>query len=76
MLSTDPSNKRLGPDELVHAIIQRPFIVYAIIYIAGIVVLSWLSQSSAGQRHVYIDVGLCALFGMQAIHPAVVEFLR
>ena len=63
VLSANTSDTRLGPDELVHAITQRPFIVYAAIYIAGAVLLSGLSESAAGKRYVYIDVGLCALFG-------------
>ncbi|KAH9894380.1 DUF803-domain-containing protein [Cubamyces lactineus] len=63
VLSANPSDTRLDPEALRKAISQRPFEVYAIVYIAGIVILSGLSEGAAGRRWVYIDVGLCALFG-------------
>ena len=67
VLSANTSDTRLGPDELIHAITQRPFIVYAVVYVVGAILLSGLSESAAGKRHVYIDVGLCALFGTRAV---------
>ncbi|KZT72698.1 DUF803-domain-containing protein [Daedalea quercina L-15889] len=63
VLSANTSDVRLDPDALIHAIIQRPFIIYASIYIAGAFIMSILSERAVGKRHVYIDVGLCALFG-------------
>ncbi|KAH9843962.1 DUF803-domain-containing protein [Rhodofomes roseus] len=63
VLSANPSDVRLGPDALVHAITQRPFVIYAAIYIAGAAILSIFSERGTGKRYVYIDVGLCALFG-------------
>ncbi|KAH9938496.1 magnesium transporter NIPA-domain-containing protein [Fomitopsis serialis] len=63
VLSTNPSDVRLGPDALVHAITQRPFVIYAVIYIAGATILTILSERGAGKQYVYVDVGLCALFG-------------
>ncbi|KAI0771971.1 magnesium transporter NIPA-domain-containing protein [Trametes elegans] len=63
VLSANPSDTRLDPENLIKAITQRPFEVYAIVYIVGISVLSGLSEGPAGKRWVYIDVGLCALFG-------------
>ncbi|KAI0650140.1 DUF803-domain-containing protein [Trametes meyenii] len=63
VLSANPSDTRLDPRSLIEAITQRPFEIYAIVYAVGIFVLSGLSAGSAGKRWVYIDVGLCALFG-------------
>ncbi|KAI0356521.1 DUF803-domain-containing protein [Trametes cingulata] len=63
VLSANPSDTRLDPDGLIKALSQRPFEVYAIVYIVGIFILSGLSEGPAGKRWVYIDVGLCALFG-------------
>ncbi|TFK92970.1 DUF803-domain-containing protein [Polyporus arcularius HHB13444] len=63
VLSTNPSGTRLDPDGLVKAITTRPFEIYAITYVAGIVILSGLSEGPAGKRLVYVDVGICALFG-------------
>ncbi|KAI0370160.1 DUF803-domain-containing protein [Pilatotrama ljubarskyi] len=63
VLSANPSDTRLDPDGLIKAIRQRAFEVYAIVYIVGMFILSGLSEGPAGKRWVYIDVGLCALFG-------------
>ncbi|KAI0824671.1 magnesium transporter NIPA-domain-containing protein [Trametes gibbosa] len=63
VLSANSSDTRLDPKGLLTAISQRPFQVYTIVYIVGIFILSGLSERSAGRRWVYIDVGLCALFG-------------
>jgi len=63
VLSSNPSDVRLDPQGLIQAITQRPFVAYSIIYIVGIVVLAGLSEGTLGKRWVYVDVGLCALFG-------------
>ncbi|KAI9001310.1 DUF803-domain-containing protein [Trametes punicea] len=63
VLSANPSDTRLDPEHLIKALTQRAFEVYAIVYIIGIFILSGLSEGPAGSRWVYIDVGLCALFG-------------
>ena len=63
VLSANPSDTRLDPKGLIRAITQRPFEIYAVTYVVGIVILSGLSEGSAGKRLVYVDVGLCALFG-------------
>ncbi|KAI0637919.1 DUF803-domain-containing protein [Trametes polyzona] len=63
VLSANPSDTRLDPKSLVEAISQRPFQIYAIVYVVGMFILSGLSAGPAGRRWVYIDVGLCALFG-------------
>ena len=71
VLSANPSDTRLNPDGLIQAITQRPFEIYAATYVVGIIILSGLSEGSAGKRYVYVDVGLCALFG-KAPHPNLV----
>ncbi len=63
VLSANPSDSRLDPDGLILAISQPVFLVYSIVYIVGAIVLSGLSEGSIGTRYVFVDVGLCALFG-------------
>ncbi|KAI5125033.1 hypothetical protein M0805_007457 [Coniferiporia weirii] len=63
VLSANPSDKRLDPANLIHAITQHAFIVLAALYAAGAVVLVSLSSRRVGQEHVFVDVGACALFG-------------
>lgn len=63
VLSANPSDTRLDPEGLVRAITQRPFIVLASLYVAGLIVLVSLSPRKVGQEHVVIDVGTCALLG-------------
>lgn len=63
VLSANSSDTRLDPDGLIRAITQKPFIAYSIIYAVLAIVLSSLSQGSIGQRYVFVDVGLCAVFG-------------
>ncbi len=53
----------MDPETLIHAVTKLPFIVYSGIYAGGALVLATLSQSKAGQTWVFVDVGLCALFG-------------
>jgi hypothetical protein len=64
VLASDASDTRLGPDELLKAISQTSFIVYSSIYVVGVVLLATLSQGSIGRTWVFIDIGLCALFGL------------
>ncbi|KZT20764.1 DUF803-domain-containing protein [Neolentinus lepideus HHB14362 ss-1] len=63
VFSSNPSDTKLDPHGLIEAICQQPFIIYVIVYIVGMVILSGLSHGQAGQKHVFVDVGLCALFG-------------
>ncbi|TCD66821.1 hypothetical protein EIP91_000899 [Steccherinum ochraceum] len=63
VLSTNPSDDRLDPAGLLKAMGQQAFIVYTIVYIIGAVVLSSLSEGALGKRWVYVDVGLCGIFG-------------
>ncbi|KAF8803680.1 DUF803-domain-containing protein [Phlegmacium glaucopus] len=63
VLASDASDTRLGPDELLEAISQIPFIVYSSIYVAGAILLATLSEGSIGRTWVFVDIGICALFG-------------
>ncbi|KAJ7047522.1 DUF803-domain-containing protein [Mycena alexandri] len=63
VLSSNASDTRLDPDALLVAISQTPFIVYTCVYVVGIIVLSILSEGSIGRQWVFVDIGLCALFG-------------
>lgn len=64
VLSANPSDVQLDPEGLIRAFSQRPFLIYSIVYIVGAIILSGLSESEFGKRHVFVDVGLCGLFGM------------
>ena len=63
VLATNASNVRLNPEALVRAISQPAFIAYACTYVVGAVVLASLSQSEVGRQYVFVDIGLCAIFG-------------
>ncbi|THV08716.1 DUF803-domain-containing protein [Dendrothele bispora CBS 962.96] len=63
VLSSNASDGRLNPDGLIRAISQTPFIVYSCVYIVGIMILAYLSPGPIGRDWVFVDVGLCALFG-------------
>lgn len=69
VLSSNASDVRLDPDALVRAICQTAFIVFSCIYVAGAVILAILSHTTVGRRWVFVDVGLCALFGWQSCVP-------
>jgi hypothetical protein len=64
VLASNASDTRLGPDELLRAISQTAFIVYSSVYVAGVIVLATLSEGSIGRTWVFVDIGLCALFGL------------
>ncbi|GJE84939.1 magnesium transporter NIPA-domain-containing protein [Phanerochaete sordida] len=63
VLSANPSDTKFDTPALLHALAQKPFIVYAAIYVVGAVILSGLSEGQAGEKYVFVDVGLCAIFG-------------
>jgi hypothetical protein len=63
VLATNASDVRFNPDQLIHAICQRGFITYSAVYVIGALILSGLSQGQYGRKWVFVDVGLCALFG-------------
>lgn len=53
----------MDPDTLIHAVTKLPFIIYSGIYAGGALVLGTLSRGKTGRTWVFVDVGLCALFG-------------
>jgi hypothetical protein len=63
VFSTNTSDIRLDRDGLIEAVTQKPFIIYSIVYIVGAFILTGLSASQRGRDWVFVDVGLCALFG-------------
>jgi magnesium transporter len=63
VLASNPSSVVLDPSGLKEAIMQWQFLVFTVIYIVLGCTLVGLSQSAKGQRWVWIDVGLCAIFG-------------
>ncbi|KAH6915233.1 magnesium transporter NIPA-domain-containing protein [Coprinopsis sp. MPI-PUGE-AT-0042] len=63
VLASNSSDTHLDYDSLLKAIKQIPFIVFSGIYIVAAIILATLSRSSMGRRWVFIDVGLCAIFG-------------
>ena len=64
VLASNASDSRLGPDELLTAVSQTSFIVYSSMYVAGAILLATLSEGSIGRTWVFVDIGLCALFGL------------
>lgn len=63
VFSANTSDTRLDRDALIEAITQKPFIIYSIVYIVCAFILTGLSASKRGRDWVFVDVGLCALFG-------------
>jgi len=63
VLSANPSDIRFDLDGLLHALAQRAFIILASLYAVGAVILVALSSREIGQTYVFVDVGICALFG-------------
>ncbi|KDQ64695.1 hypothetical protein JAAARDRAFT_52643 [Jaapia argillacea MUCL 33604] len=63
VLSSNTSDTKLDPEGLIKAISQHVFIAYSILYAVGAVILAGMSHGEAGRKWVFVDVGLCALFG-------------
>ncbi|KZV64620.1 DUF803-domain-containing protein [Peniophora sp. CONT] len=63
VLSANASDARLTPDQILEAISQTIFEVFACVYIIGAFILVNLSSRAAGDKYVLVDVGCCALFG-------------
>ena len=70
VLSAHTSDARLTPEQILEAISQTPFEVFACVYIVGAFVLVNLSARAAGDKYVLIDVGCCALFGKCLHYPS------
>lgn len=63
VLSSKPIDVRLDKDGLIEAICQAIFIGYTIVTVVAIVFLTLLSRGNAGRDYIFVDVGICALFG-------------
>jgi magnesium transporter len=63
IFAANTSDTRLDQDGIIRAISQKPFITYTTIYVVAAVILVFLSPRQIGKRFVFVDVGLCALFG-------------
>lgn len=63
VIATNPSEAHLDPETLLQAVAQKAFIIYSCVYILGAITLAGLSESDVGRRWVFVDVGMCALFG-------------
>ncbi|KAG8928369.1 plasma membrane fusion protein prm1, partial [Tulasnella sp. 417] len=63
VIASKSSDVRLGPKELIEAITRPSFAIYACVVVTVMVILMVLSEQPIGHEFVYIDVGLCALFG-------------
>lgn len=57
------SDTKLDPDQMLQAVRQPLFIAYALTSITAMSVLAYFSQTRHGDRHVMIDLSLCALAG-------------
>jgi hypothetical protein len=69
VLSSNTSDVRLDPEALVYTISQQPFIMFSCVYVAAAATLAALSEMGMGKNWVFVDVGLCALFGTSPFPP-------
>jgi hypothetical protein len=63
VLSCNTSDVRLDPDALIQHISKRSFLFFSCVYVISAIVLAGLSETKTGRDWVFVDVGLCALFG-------------
>ena len=63
VLSCNTSDVRLDPDALLRAISQRSFVFFCCVYGVAAMILAGLSEGRIGRDWVFVDVGVCALFG-------------
>ncbi|WWC92636.1 uncharacterized protein L201_007595 [Kwoniella dendrophila CBS 6074] len=61
--SSNGSNPRLNPEQLITALKRIPFIIYTSITFTLLIGLIVLSNTSYGQRYLLVDIGVCTLFG-------------
>ena len=63
VLSCNTSDVRLDPDALIQHISKQSFLLFSCLYVVSAIVLAGLSETNTGRDWVFVDVGLCALFG-------------
>ncbi|WRT69861.1 uncharacterized protein IL334_006852 [Kwoniella shivajii] len=61
--SSNGTNPRLNPQELIVALRRIPFIIYTILNFILLVTLIILSNSSYGHKYLLVDIGVCTVFG-------------
>ncbi|KDQ21054.1 hypothetical protein BOTBODRAFT_183714 [Botryobasidium botryosum FD-172 SS1] len=63
VIASKSSDVRFDMDGLIKAISQPVFIVYAGINVLLAIILAFLAQRPIANESVFIDIGLCAIFG-------------
>lgn len=58
----------LRPEDIVDLLYQQAFIIYFLATVAVLIILLRLSQSSASERYILIDLLLVAIFGMFSLN--------
>jgi hypothetical protein len=61
--SAKPTDTRLSMEGLITALKQPLFIAYSILSLVGSILLAIISEGNKGCEWVWVDVGLCAIFG-------------
>lgn len=61
--SAKPTDTRLSMEGLINALKQPLFIAYSILSLVGSILLAIISEGNKGREWVWVDVGLCAIFG-------------
>ncbi|WVR07918.1 hypothetical protein IAU60_004961 [Kwoniella sp. DSM 27419] len=61
--SSNGSNPRLNPAQLITALKRLPFILYTIVNFLLLAFLILISNTSWGHRYIYVDIGITCLFG-------------
>lgn len=61
--SAKPTDTRLSMEGLITALKQPIFITYSILSLIGSILLAIISEGNKGREWVWVDVGLCAIFG-------------
>ncbi|OCF39666.1 hypothetical protein I317_06521 [Kwoniella heveanensis CBS 569] len=61
--SSNGSNPRLDPSQLIAAIRRLPFVIYTILNVLLLIPLIFLSNSHWGHTYLFVDLGITCLFG-------------
>lgn len=63
VFSSKQSDNILDPGQLLQAVSRIEFIAYCIVTSSLTLLLIWASFTNLGDRFIYVDIGVCALFG-------------
>ncbi|WVF68333.1 hypothetical protein IAT40_003098 [Kwoniella sp. CBS 6097] len=61
--SSNGSNPRLNPSQLISAVKRLPFVIYTILNILLLIPLIFLSNTHWGHTYLFVDLGITCLFG-------------